>query len=129
MYSVSWNTICASGLFGMLSSFLFVWNNLFKLFSNVNKNRVSILRGQFSRPKDVKSLSGILQYIFFLINAWKLVTLSPKFASVLSSGVVDVFDLDLYCYLTQQLFSYSNVSLISSRDFLGRCFSCWAAYW
>ena len=52
--------ICASDSFGMLSSFAFVSNNLLRLLSNVNKNRVSILCGKFTRPKDVKMPSGIL---------------------------------------------------------------------
>ena len=60
MYGVSWNMICASGSFGMLSSFEFVSNNLFRLFFNINKYRVSVLCGKFTRPKDVKNPCGIL---------------------------------------------------------------------
>ena len=66
---------------------------------------------------------------FFPINARKLVTLSPKFEFILSAGVVDIFDLlSLPPVKATAFFSYSNASLISSRDLLGRCFNCWAAY-
>ena len=130
MYGVSWNMICASVVFGMLSSFSFVLNNLFSLFSNVNKNCVSILCGKFTRPKDVKNPSRILQYIFLPNNVRKSVTLSPKFASVLSADVFDVFDLlFLPLFKMTGFFSWSNLSLILSRDFFGRCLNCWAAYW
>ena len=98
--------ICASGSFGMLSSFVFVSNNLFKLFSNVNKNRVSILCRKFTRPKNLKNSRGILWYMFFPINARKSVTVSPEFSTILSAGMVDVLIFYLYRYLTQELFSY-----------------------
>ena len=55
--------------------------------------------------------------------------LLPKFQSILSAGVVDIFYLlSLPLFKTTAFFSYSNVSLESSRDLLGRCFNCWAAY-
>ena len=59
----------------------------------MNKNSVSILCGKFTRPKDAKSSRRILHYIFLSINPGMSVTLSPKFASVLSAGVADVFNL------------------------------------
>ena len=62
---------------------------------------------------------------FFPINVRKSVTLSPKFESVLSAGVVDLFDLlSLPPVKTTTFFSNINVSLISSKDLLGRCFNC-----
>ena len=62
---------------------------------------------------------------FFPINVRKSVTLSPKFESVLSAGVVDLFDLlSLPPVKTTAFFSNINVSLISSKDLLGRCFNC-----
>ena len=84
---------------------------------------------KFTRPKDVKNPSGLLQYIFFPINAKKSVTLLSKFDSVLSAWVVGIFNLlSLPPVKATAFLSYSNVSLISSRDLLGRCFNCWAAY-
>ena len=66
---------------------------------------------------------------FFPNYARKSVTLSPKFESVVAARIVDVFDLlSLPPVKTTAFSSYSNISLISSRDLLGRCFNCWAAY-
>ena len=65
---------------------------------------------------------------FFPINVRKSVTLSPKFESVLSAGVVNVFDLLSLLPVKTTAFFPNIVSLISSRDLLGRCFNCWVAY-
>ena len=65
----------------------------------------------------------------FPINARKSVTLSPKCEYVVSAGVVDVIDLlSLPPIKATAFLSYSNVSLMSSKDLLGKCFNCWAAY-
>ena len=110
--------------------FRLFWIICLACFLNVNKNCVSILCGKFTRPKDVKNPSRILQYIFLPNNVRKSVTLSPKFASVLSADVFDVFDLlFLLLFKMTGFFSWSNLSLILSRDFFGRCLICWAAYW
>ena len=95
----------------------------------MNKNRVPILCGKFTISKNVRNPSGILQYVFLLINPRKSVALSPKFVSVLSAGVVEVFDLlSLLRFKLTAFFKKRSVSLMSSRDFSGGCFSCRAAY-
>ena len=57
---MSWYIICASGFSGMAAILVFVSNSLFKFVSNVNRTRVSILCGKFTKPRDTKKPNGIL---------------------------------------------------------------------
>ena len=52
---MSWYIICASGMSDMAAALAFVSNSLFKFVSNVNRTRVSILFGNFTKPRDTKN--------------------------------------------------------------------------
>ena len=65
--------------------------------------------------------------ILVLIIGLKSVILVPRLASVLSAGVVEVFDLLSALFgMTTGVFSYSNVSLIVSSAFSGNYFNIFA---